>query len=257
MSDLDRFEARVRSATASFAYPPTPNVAVSVKGRLRRDVPLERLRARRLAWSALIVIAALASLLAVPQARAGLLEVLEIGAVRLFFAPPTATATPTGMPVITPQPTPTLLPSLLDLAGETTLDEARQKMSFTILLPAYPENLGLPDRVFVQNLGGSVAVMVWLDPEQPDRVRMSFHEFGPNTYADKKFQPTIIAATMVNGQPAVWTEGPYLLELKSGNWDLRRLIEGHVLIWVEAEVTYRLETDLPLDEAVKIAESLK
>jgi hypothetical protein len=35
------------------------------------------------------------------------------------------------------------------------------------------------------------------------------------------------------------------------------LIEGHVLIWKEGDITYRLETDLPVEEAVKIAESLK
>jgi hypothetical protein len=36
-----------------------------------------------------------------------------------------------------------------------------------------------------------------------------------------------------------------------------RLINGHVLIWAGLDVTYRLETDLSLEEAVKIAESLE
>jgi hypothetical protein len=35
------------------------------------------------------------------------------------------------------------------------------------------------------------------------------------------------------------------------------MIEGHVLIWTEGEVTYRLETKLTLDEAIKVAESLE
>ena len=61
----------------------------------------------------------------------------------------------------------------------------------------------------------------------------------------------------VGGRPALWTEGPYILQLQNGDLDFRRLIEGHVLIWVEGGVTYRLETGLPLEEAVKIAESLK
>jgi hypothetical protein len=30
-----------------------------------------------------------------------------------------------------------------------------------------------------------------------------------------------------------------------------------VLIWEENQITYRLETDLPLEEAVRIAESLE
>jgi len=36
-----------------------------------------------------------------------------------------------------------------------------------------------------------------------------------------------------------------------------RLVNGHVLIWENGEVTYRLETDLSMEEAVKIAESLE
>jgi hypothetical protein len=35
------------------------------------------------------------------------------------------------------------------------------------------------------------------------------------------------------------------------------LINGHVLIWEEGNITYRLETALPLEEAIKIAESLQ
>ena len=267
MNDRDRFEARVRSAAAAFVYPPTPNVAADVRRRLRRDVPRqspkrsevgpERLYRWRLAWVALMIIATLAGLLAVPQVRAGLLEVLQIGAVRLFLVPPTATPTPTGAPAITPQPTPTLLPSLLELAGETTLDDAREKMDFVVLLPAYPADLGLPDYVFAQNLDGPMLIMVWLDPDRPGQIRLSLHEFGSGTIAANKFRPTVVSTATMNGQSAIWTEGPYLMELKSGVWDIRRLIEGHVLIWVNENVTYRVETDLPLEEAINIAESLK
>ena len=35
------------------------------------------------------------------------------------------------------------------------------------------------------------------------------------------------------------------------------LVEGHALVWEEGDITYRLETSLSLDEAVKIAESLR
>lgn len=47
------------------------------------------------------------------------------------------------------------------------------------------------------------------------------------------------------------------MRLRNGNVDAWRLIEGHVLIWAVGSVTYRLETDVPLDEAVKTAESLE
>ena len=56
---------------------------------------------------------------------------------------------------------------------------------------------------------------------------------------------------------AAWTEGPYLLNKRYGDVAEMRLLQGHVLIWVEETVTYRLESDLPLAEAVQVAESLR
>ena len=47
------------------------------------------------------------------------------------------------------------------------------------------------------------------------------------------------------------------MELQNSRYELQRLIEGHILIWAEEETTYRLETKLPLPEAVRIAESLR
>jgi hypothetical protein len=72
--------------------------------------------------------------------------------------------------------------------------------------------------------------------------------------------PRVIERTSVHGRPAVWTLGPYVLEyVVDGRRDYqsRRLVDGHVLIWEESDITYRLETDVSLEEAIKIAESLR
>jgi hypothetical protein len=153
---------------------------------------------------------------------------------------------------------PTPLNSVMDLAGETTLAEAQEQIDFPIRLPTYPADLGSPDRVFFQNIGGPAVVLVWLDPNKPSRVALSLHQLGPGTFADKG-NPGSVQETTVNGRQALWTEGPYILQFRRGNrvdYDMRRLVTGRVLIWVEGEVTYRLETDLPLEEAVRVAESL-
>ena len=67
--------------------------------------------------------------------------------------------------------------------------------------------------------------------------------------------------TTVDGERALWVRGPHLLQFreKNGNvdYDTRRLVNGNVLIWQEDTLTYRLETDLPLEEAVRVAESLR
>ena len=269
---VDRWEARLRATASVLPYPSTPDVAGAVRRRLRPEPgdaePARPAGVRRpqLAWAIAILAIVLASLLAVPQVRAALLEFLRIGAVRIYLVAPTPTATPkapapvsTGapfLPTATPRPTATLLPSLLDLAGETTFEKAQARFGSTIPLPAYPADLRPPDHVFAQDFGGPVVVLVWMEPQRPDRVRLSLHLLACEVCATKA-EPTVIQTTSVNGQPAVWTEGPYLIRLSNGNTEMRRLIEGHVLIWTNGPITYRLETDLPLEEAVRIAESVK
>jgi hypothetical protein len=98
-----------------------------------------------------------------------------------------------------------------------------------------------------------------MDDTQPDKVRLSLHQLGPGTFAMKGEVGTIVETT-VNGQRALWTEGPYLLQfLVNGRIEerLQRLVTGHVLIWTDGRITYRLETDLSLNDARRVAESLR
>ncbi len=266
MSDpaIDRYGLRVQAIASTLAYPSTPNIAASVQRRLRRDAPVGRLNQRRLAWVAIAAALALGALLAVPQVRAAIVEFFQIGVVRIFPVAPSATPTPTGTPTgdgatpaEPPPPTPTLLPTLLNLAGETTLAEAQTTAGITISLPAYPADLGQPDRVFLQEMDGSFLILVWLDKNDPKQVALSLHLITSGSYAITKQGPTILENTAVHNNLAFWAEGPYLLRLQNGDLDIRRLIDGHVLIWVENEITYRLETSLSMDEAIKIAESLE
>ena len=98
---------------------------------------------------------------------------------------------------------------------------------------------------------------VWTLPEQPDAARLSLHAIEPGSWTVEKVKPLFIQETTVNGQPAVWAAGPYIVRLLNGDLHIRRIIVGNVLIWTEDGITYRLETDLPIEEAVRIAESLK
>lgn len=265
----ETWEARLRRTAQSFAYPATPNLAGMVRARLAEESRLEpgpRLgMSRRLTWAVLVILLMLGGLLAIPQVRAAVVAYLQLGAVRIFLVEPTPSPTPAasslaeGPATATPRPSPTPLTSLLDLAGETTLAEAETKTGFPVRLPTYPADLGLPERVFLQDMNGPMVVLVWLDPAQPQGVSLSLHQFGPGTFAAKG-NPTTVQETQVNGQPAIWAKGPYLLQIRRGgqiDYDLRRLVEGHVLIWVEGELTYRLESDLTLAEAVRVAESLR
>lgn len=249
-------ESRLQALAKELPYPPTPSVANAVMGRIR--VPVKRPQvSRKLAWALAAIILLFAGLMFVPPVRAAVLEFIQIGVVRIFPAP---TEVPNFEIPATATPAPTssaLIPLLEKISGETTLEDAQQKIGFPIPIPTYPSDLGQPDRVFLQDTGGWMLILVWLNPQQADHVQMSLHLIEEGSWTIQKFQPTIIEETTVNGSRAIWTVGGYPLILRNGDMQVTRLIVGNVLIWEENKITYRLETDLELDEAIRIAESLQ
>jgi hypothetical protein len=272
-SQQELFEKQLLTIARQLDYPRTPEMAASVMSRLL-DFPSPHGRgargegrrpflARPLAWSLTLVLVLCASLMLIPSARAAILEFIQVGAVRIFRLEPTPLPPPNqDLPIfpVTATPGPTsqpLIPILETLAGEMTLGEAQQTVPYPILLPTYPADLGPPDRVFVQDADGDMTILVWVDPQQPDEVLMSLHFVPPGSWGVKKVNPTLIEETTLNGQRAIWAIGPYPLRFSNGDLEFTRLIDGHVLIWFDGEMTYRLETKLGLDEALKVAESLE
>jgi hypothetical protein len=108
----------------------------------------------------------------------------------------------------------------------------------------------------VQDGPAQVVILAWTDETAPDTVTLSLYQMAEDAYF-AKIEPRVIEETEVNGQPAIWAEGPYVLLNRSGEREFRRLVEGSVLIWTDGAVTYRLETALGLSEARRIAESLR
>lgn len=202
-------------------------------------------------WAAMAALVLLAFLLALPPVQASLRRPLCLGSVCIVW---NGSPHPTPGQEVSPASTP--LPSVLGLAGRTTLALAQAQTTFPIRLPTYPADLGRPDDVFLQNLDGAAVVLAWADHANPDRVRLSLSELSSGIYV-YKFTSQPIAVTKVHGQQAFWTTGPYMVQLQDGTYDMRRLVTGHALIWTEGDITYRLETSVSLDEAVRIAESLR
>ncbi|MBI5351934.1 MAG: hypothetical protein HZB50_04785 [Chloroflexi bacterium] len=248
-------EPRLQALAKEFKYPPTPSGVDAVMSRITGAGKHSRVR-RQFAWALTMLIVLLAGLMFVPPVRAAVLEFIQVGIVRIFPAPAQSPAPTNEFPVTaTPASNaPSLIPLLEKMAGETTLEKAQAAVEFSISLPV---DFSQPDRVFLQNAGGWMLILVWLDPQQPDHVQMSLHMIEEGSWTINKYHPTVIEETTVHGQRALWTSGPYPLVLSDGNVDITRMINGHVLIWEENKITYRLETDLDLDEALRIAESLQ
>jgi hypothetical protein len=153
--------------------------------------------------------------------------------------------------------------ALSSLGGETTLAAARQQVVYPVRLPTTPAGLGAPDHVYLQNLGGQTAViLVWLVPGQVGQVRLALYEIPDGGFAEKEVSTnaSVLQQTTVGGLPAYWVQGPHMLRFadpQHPEWRAGRLVDGNVLIWAQSWLTYRLETRLSLDDARRIAESLR
>ena len=255
MSELD-YENKLRSVASGMEYPRTPDITGFVTTRLRNSTR-PRFNSKALAWSLTISLVLCSSLMLIPPARAAIIEFIQIGVVRIFprSTEPSFEVPHTAIPESTT--TSDLIPILNQIAGEMTLAEAQKSVDYEILIPTYPLELGQPDRIYVQDANGAMTILVWLDDQNQNKILMSLHFIPAGSWAIDKGIPANILDTSVNGQHAIWGEGPYPLRMYNGDLQFMRLIEGHVLIWAVANVTYRLETDLPFLEAIKVAESLK
>jgi hypothetical protein len=261
---LERFGSRVREVAGDFPYPPTP--APPRKEAVPHPAPGGLPLRRALAWVIVATLACLISVTAVPEARAGLVRMLRVGVIDLFFSGPAqSTASPSVLgspspagasPTSSPAPTHAPPMSFDQWQGETTLDDARGEAGFKVLLPAYPDDLGLPDRVFLQDQGAPVVFLVWTT-DGGRRIRLLLQELSPDSWGMKKLQLDQITTTTVQGNPAVWATGPYLLVSSNGSIRQERIVDGGALIWEQDGITLRLESSLPLEEARKIAESLR
>jgi len=260
MTELE-FEKKFHLIAREMEYPRMPDIAGAVMTRLR-PVPHSRFTYRRLAWSLTIILVLFSSLMLIPTVRAAVIEFIQIGIIRIFprTVEPVTTATPENVTQETAVPSdssPLLIPFLDQIAGETDLINAQKIAPHPLLLPTYPTDIGQPNRVYVQDAEGVMTIFVWMDPGQPEHVKMSLHFIPVGHWAINKFGPVVIQETEVNGQQAIWAEGHYPLIMQNGDLFVERLIDGHVLIWEDGNITYRLETDLTLEGAIRIAESLE
>lgn len=258
-----RFDARMREHAATLAYPPTPDIAGRVWARLSAGPQRRPQRALLASVVAALILCLVLS--AVPETRALMLRILRIGVVQIVAPEPTPTshaAVPSPRPAaasVTPRPTPKpVQDALFPFMGKTTLDAARKSAPFSIPLPSLPADLGQPDLVFLQRQfdEADVVVLIWLDPSDTTRARLSLHLLSKNVLA-QKFAPRVIVKTTVDGQPGVWAEGEYPFVLRSGDIEVRRIVDGNTLIWERDGITHRLESRMTLDEARKVAESLR
>ena len=271
-------EARLRALAGRLTFPSGPDLAPSVTAALaarRRPAPRWHSLARAAVVATVLLLATAAAVLAAsPGAREAVADRLGIGGVRIEFVPatptvpaPTPTSPPTSAtstPTVSASPTPLAAPLLLGevIDGETTV------MPFTVRRPAIagPPAATYLDRTAVP--GGSLT-MVWpASPALPETtiagVGLLLQQFrgvaneGP--YGKGLGPGTALESATVNGYPGYWITGEphafYYYDATGEPVEDRLRLAGNTLVWVEGDVTYRLESALPLLSALRLAESL-
>ncbi|WP_330437652.1 DUF4367 domain-containing protein [Micromonospora sp. NBC_00821] len=238
MGDLER---ELRDLSTWLDTPDPPDVTARVRVRLGTPSP------RRRRWRSLAAVALVALLVAVlPPTRAAIADAVT-GLLR--FA---------GVSIATsPAPTPPA-GAASPLPGQRTvaLDEAQRSVRFPIRLPAM---LGTPEQVLVADPDATGRYRVATLLYDGGALRVDAFDGHLDLAFHKEVSPPGANWVQVNGDFAVWVDGPHALSYVDQAGEIRRetaRLAGSTLIWQDDHVSYRIEGTLTKAEAIEIARSL-
>ncbi len=241
MSELER---ALGLLARELDVPETPDLATAVLAELGPRTPPRMKRGRWIVAVAVVVLAALAATLAIPDARATLFRWLSIGGERIELVD--------ELPEIPVQDD-----FELALGERVTLEEASRRSAFALRELEEP-----PDRVYVGEQG--TTWFLYGTPKRP-RLLVAQSSLLPPSHAillKKLVSPeTRVERVDVHGSPGIFLSGEthfVLLLDRDGEIveDSARLARD-VLIWEDEGGGYRLEGNFELDEALRLARSLR
>lgn len=239
MAEQERLDEELRAlgSRLDLAPPPDP-AAMATAVRTRLAAPTA---ARAAAWPrrvavAVVVLCAGAALVAFsPQVRDGIVALLRFAGVEIGQSSQ-------QVPLST-------LPAPLPGERVVSLAEARRLAAFEVRVPAA---LGTPDQVLVSD-GTPPRVVSLVYP----RARVDQFDGSLDLAYFKKISSSDqLHWEDVNGEPALWVEGPHAVGYvgRDGRFRLEEArLAGNTLIWQVGTTTLRLEGDFSRAEALRIA----
>jgi hypothetical protein len=244
------------------AAPGRPDIATRVRARLAAEppvgVPKRRWGLRPMRRGLVLALAALLILAAVVGAVG-----LGLPGLRIIFGD-IPTPRPTASPTRSPS-SPAPLGSFLGLGTALTLGEAERAASFDMVLPTDPA-IGPPDASYIAD--GRVA-LVWASdetlPPVASGIGLIINEFQGDV--DEGYYQKIVGSgtrltkVTVGGSPGYWISGAphffFYVDPSGKEVDDSHRVVGDTLIWTTGGVTYRIETSLGMQAAIRLAESLE
>lgn len=241
---------------------PTPNLRAGVVARLAE--PRSPVRSRQRLALAIAAAAAIALVLtlAIEPARSGVAEffgLIEGYEIEIVDAPSTpvpratalprstaaSTSTSTATPAATPEPT---QPTAVEVIAErATFAEAEAFIGAPLVVL---DGRGEPEVFVTTSSGAAFAILRYTDLDlwQTTQTLVYFGKVGP--------PGTVIETPLVNGSAGYWVEGPRTIRFSPEEDAAGLEVLRNSLIWRSEERLYRIETDLPFEQALAIAEQL-
>jgi hypothetical protein len=142
------------------------------------------------------------------------------------------------------------------------------RAGFHVRWPTDPA-VGAPETAYIDDRTGGQVTLLWptragLPPTLEPGVGLLLSQFQgaveEGFFTKAVHGGTTVDRIQVDGQDGFWLHGdPHVFFWQSadGFVDDRRRWVGDVLLWAEGPITYRLETSLGRDAAIRIAESMR
>jgi hypothetical protein len=257
-------EAQLRKLGRSLDVPTAPDYATRVRERLTSGSATTRPAAwhrpnRGIGWlrplvaASIVLMLAVAIVLSVPATREAVAELFGFTGVRVR-----------SLPTAAPSPR-TTLDANLDLGEPVTLDQARQQVSFPMSVPSVPD-LGAPDFVYVRNEPGLESVSLVYRPRpgfpatSDTQVGLLVSEYSGTAtpYFEKLIDSgaAMTRVTVAGRWPGLYFTSPHEILVRSPDGFVhedRPRLAAPTLVWVQGDVTYRLEAAVDLQRALTVA----
>jgi hypothetical protein len=224
-----------------FRRPPSPEFSETLYERITTEMNTQKkFTFRRITFAAALGLALLAALVFSPAAQAALDKVVrQIGGVTFFGPDETeadATPVPEGQITIVPD-------------EALSLSEAQAKLPYSISLPTWvPEGFRMSTTVRISYFGKKYTPVdiTWSGTDPMTGGILLTVGQPVQWYVDTDH----LEEVQINGQSAGLTGGNW--DADSGHWTG----DDHTLTWMKGDVMYRLSSRLPVEDLIKVAESI-
>ena len=224
-----------------FRKPPPREFSEALYERISTEMNTQRhFNIRRITFAAALGLAIIAAFVFSPAAQAAISRVIrEIDGVT-FIGPDEAEA---NQPPI-PESQITLVPE-----ERLPLSEARQRVPFDISLPTWvPDGFTMSTTVRISYFGTKYTPVEIMWYGSDPMVGGIILDVGQKV--SWLVDTDHVQEVQVNGQPAGLTGGNW--DADSGQWDG----DDQTLTWMKGDVMYRLSSRLPVQDLIRVAESI-